>query len=177
MHKEKYLLLLLIYYYSDFHNNINATMKSNIICLPIIFSGELWRIILSLFTHYNFIHLLSNYIIFFILNMLAKKLLNNILFIYIFLITSILGNIICLFLNNSNILILGISTGIYGIFGTFFFLINIHSKTSIYIFKYFILFINFFFIIQFILPFSFFNDNYLHLIGFFLGICIIKIKK
>jgi len=178
MYIKKYFLffLFIIYYITDFHKNINISMKTGIICIPIIFSGELWRIILSIFMHYNFTHLLSNYIILFTLNTISNKLITNIIYIFIFIITSIIGNIVSLIFNDSNILILGMSGGIYGIIGAFYILLNI--KNTIIIFQYFNLnlFLNFFFITQIILPFSFLNDNYLHLIGFLLGIFIINIK-
>ena len=85
--------------------------------LPYIKSGQVWRLISSIFIHWSLIHLILNMYTLFIVGTQIETFLGKIKYIFIFLISGLCGSLLSCVINDVNIVSAGASGAIFGLFG------------------------------------------------------------
>lgn len=82
---------------------------------PLIWQGEVWRLVAPVFLHVGFWHLLANCVIIFILGGLLEALLGRWRLLFIYIMSGVVGNLLSM--KFSPQLSAGASSGVFGILG------------------------------------------------------------
>ena len=163
----------IVFYFTFPEINKITLIKYTLISKNITF----YKIITSIFFHYNYIHFFSNILILLLFGLILEKQIGSLKYLIIFLSAGIFGNLFQTIIMNNNF-VLGASAGIFGIIGS---LIILKPKLELKIFGIIkiplILFFSGYFIFSNLLTNSFFQGNVnvgdlAHILGFFIGIFI-----
>jgi len=137
---------------------------------PSIWQGEFWRLLTTIFLHYNFVHLLFNMYALYILGWFVEPVMGRRRFLSLYLFSGIFGSVISVVMNPAYISV-GASGAVFGLAGAALVLRILHGSTvkkslsEPFVF-FLMLFIVFNIIIGFIHPGV---DNAAHLAGVFCG--------
>lgn len=85
--------------------------------LLLVQSGEVWRIISAAFLHVSLIHLLVNMYSLVIIGTQVETFIGKLKFLFIYLISAIVGSLLSLIFNEVNIVSVGASGAIFGLMG------------------------------------------------------------
>ena len=85
--------------------------------LLLVQSGEIWRIISAAFLHVSLIHLLVNMYSLVIIGTQVETFIGKLKFLFIYLISAIVGSLLSLIFNEVNIVSVGASGAIFGLMG------------------------------------------------------------
>jgi rhomboid protease GluP len=96
---------------------MHPILAGGIGCNACISQGEWWRLITSLFIHYNVQHLIGNSLCFLAIGSYLEHQLSKWRFLFIFFTAGIAGNILTLFVMPSDFIHTGASGAIFGMLG------------------------------------------------------------
>lgn len=135
----------------------------------------------SIFFHANIYHLILNSIILALFGLYLEKFIGSIKFATILIFSALIGNFFEMFLSNSNTFVIGISAGLFGIFGAIVMREPLLEIRVLGIFKIpIIILFGLIFILQWILSLLIQNNNLsfgdtAHMFGFLCGIFLMGI--
>lgn len=95
--------------------NVNTLLKYGAKFGPYIVMGEWWRLVLPIFLHIGFMHILMNSVILYFLGIQLEEFYGSFRFLGVYLLSGIAGNAASFAFNNS--LSAGASTSLFGLFG------------------------------------------------------------
>lgn len=111
----------------------------------ILFNFEIWRLITPMFFHADLIHLISNMFALLIFGSVIElnSRITSLQYIFIYLISGLIGNLFSLFLLPLNVISLGASGAIFGLLGVMVLMIITEDKSTLpfalmYVFYYII---------------------------------------
>lgn len=91
---------------------------------------EIWRLFTSMFLHADILHLVSNMIGLLLFGTFIENATSRLVYLIIYFVSGLVGNIVSLFLLSPNVISLGASGAIYGLIGASFMLIILERNIS-----------------------------------------------
>lgn len=100
-----------------FNIGINALVNFGGNNLLLVQSGEVWRVISAAFLHVSLIHLLVNMYSLVIIGTQVETFIGKFKFLFVYLISALVGSLLSLIFNEANIVSVGASGAIFGLMG------------------------------------------------------------
>lgn len=98
-------------------DNVNNLIRFGAKVNPLISQGEYWRLVIPIFIHFNFTHILFNGITLYYIGIQVERLFGHLRYFIIFMVSGIVGNAFSFAFSNS--LSAGASGAIFGLLGAF----------------------------------------------------------
>lgn len=112
------IIFALMYIYGNGSENLETLIKFGANYIPLVKSGEYYRIITSAFLHIGAMHLIFNMYALYTAGTQIEYIYGKIKYIFIYIFSAIMGSLFTVALSGDNVVAAGASGAIFGLFGS-----------------------------------------------------------
>jgi len=112
------LIFILMYIFGSGSENINTLVNFGALNKALVLNGEYYRLITSAFLHIGIIHLVCNMYALYILGNTIENYFGKIKYIFIYLISAIIGSFLSIIFMDNSVVSAGASGAIFGLMGS-----------------------------------------------------------
>lgn len=112
------IIFALMYIYGNGSENIETLIKFGANYIPLVKSGEYYRIITSAFLHIGAMHLIFNMYALYTAGTQIEYIYGKVKYVFIYLFSAIMGSLFTVALSPDNVVAAGASGAIFGLFGS-----------------------------------------------------------
>lgn len=112
------IIFALMYVYGNGSEDLDTLIKFGANYIPLVKSGEYYRMITSAFLHIGAMHLIFNMYALYVAGSQIEYIYGRVKYIFIYLISAIMGSLFTVALSGDNVVAAGASGAIFGLFGS-----------------------------------------------------------
>lgn len=112
------IIFTLMYVYGNGSEDLDTLIKFGANYIPLVKSGEYYRIITSAFLHIGAMHLIFNMYALYVAGSQIEYIYGKVKYIFIYLVSAIMGSLFTIALSGDNVVAAGASGAIFGLFGS-----------------------------------------------------------